>query len=152
MRVQITSKYSYRWRLQYCFKNGPLTANDNSAKHRAGNEAAVSTANGKSEFENGAKLPCLGISNREWPKRNQSNLRLIISHIHVCPGCPSQVLSQSLHYLAGPPVTYGTIKGRKSGNNWSGKNSDNKRAGLIRLHAYNVFLPERPTGYIELHR
>ena len=60
MRVQITAKYGYTWRLQYCFKNGPLTENGNSAKKRAGNETAASPANGngngKPEFENGATL------------------------------------------------------------------------------------------------
>jgi len=62
MRVQITAKYGYKWRLQYCFKNGPLTENGNSAKKRAGNETAASPANGngngngKPEFENGATL------------------------------------------------------------------------------------------------
>ena len=58
MRVQITAKYGYTWRLQYCFKNGPLTENGNSAKKRAGNETAASPANGngKPEFENRATL------------------------------------------------------------------------------------------------
>ena len=60
MRVQISAKYGYTWRLQYCFKNGPLTENGNSAKKRAGNETAASPANGngngKPEFENGATL------------------------------------------------------------------------------------------------
>ena len=50
MCVQITAKYGYKWRLQYSFKNGPLTENGNSAKKRAGN------GNGKPEFENGATL------------------------------------------------------------------------------------------------
>ena len=61
MRVQITAKYGYTWRLQYCFKNGPLTENGNSAKKRAGNETAASPANGngKPEFENGATLLCI---------------------------------------------------------------------------------------------
>ena len=63
MRVQITAKYGYTWRLQYCFKNGPLTENGNSAKKRAGNETAASPANGngngKPEFENGATLVCV---------------------------------------------------------------------------------------------
>ena len=61
IKMEVCASYNARSnnsKLQYCFKNGPLTANGNSAKKRAGNERAASQANGngKPEFENGATL------------------------------------------------------------------------------------------------